>query len=153
MPIYFEDLEVGETTEFGEYEVTEEEIIEFAERYDPQFFHVDSERASETMYGGLIASGWHTASMTMRMLVDGFLSEAASMGAKGVDELRWYRPVRPGDVLTLRNEVLEKEVESDERGLAHVRTTTTNQEGEDVFSMVGLVMFGRKPESLGSRSG
>lgn len=146
MPIYFEDLEVGETIEFGEYDVTEDEIVEFAERYDPQFFHVDPERASETMYGGLIASGWHTASMTMRMLVDGFLSEAASMGAKGVDELRWYRPVRPGDVLTLRNEVLEKSVESDERGLAHVRTTTTNQDGEDVFSMVGLVMFGRKPE-------
>ncbi|WP_224335516.1 MaoC family dehydratase [Haloprofundus halobius] len=146
MPIYFEDLEAGATTEFGEYEVTEAEIVEFAERYDPQFFHVDPERAEETMYGGLIASGWHTASMTMRMLVDGFLSEAASLGAKGVDELRWYRPVRPGDVLTLRNEVLKKEVESDVRGLAHVRTTTTNQEGEAVFSMIGLVMFGRNPE-------
>ncbi|WP_224268834.1 MaoC family dehydratase [Haloprofundus salinisoli] len=146
MPIYFEDLAVGETTEFGEYEVTEDEIIEFAGRYDPQFFHVDPEKAEETMYGGLIASGWHTASMTMRMLVDGFLSEAASMGAKGVDELRWYRPVRPGDVLRVRNEVLEKAVESDERGLAHVRTTTLNGNDEEVFSMVGLVMFGRKPE-------
>ncbi|WP_224449521.1 MaoC family dehydratase [Haloprofundus salilacus] len=144
MPIYFEDLTVGETTEFGKYEVTQEEIVEFAERYDPQFFHVDPEKAEETMYGGLIASGWHTASMTMRMLVDGFLSDAASLGAKGVDELRWYRPVRPGDVLTLRNEVLEKEVESDERGLAHVQTTTLNQSGEAVFSMVGVVMFGRE---------
>ena len=96
---YSEDIEVGDTMEFGEYHVTKEEIIDFAERYDPQVFHTDEAAAKDSAFGELVASGWHTASMCMRMLVDGPLQERAGMGARGVDELRWKRPVRPGDTL------------------------------------------------------
>jgi len=98
MTLYFEDLAVDDEWTNGEYEVTEAEIIEFADQYDPQWFHTDPERATEqSMYGGLIASGWHTAAMSMRLLVESFLDEAATLGAKGVDKLRWHKPVQPGD--------------------------------------------------------
>lgn len=111
---YYEDIEVGDTAEFGEYHVTKEEIVDFAERYDPQPFHTDEEAAEDSAFGELVASGWHTASMCMRMLVDGPLQERAGMGARGVDELRWKQPVRPGDTLSIRSEVIDKRVsESD----------------------------------------
>lgn len=106
---YFEDMEVGDVKEFGERTVTEEEIRSFAEEYDPQPFHVDKEAAANSQFGGLIASGWHTASVCMRLLVDNHLSESASAGARGVRELKWIRPVRPGDTITCRLEILEKE--------------------------------------------
>lgn len=145
MAIYYEDLSVGDTFEGGEYHVTEQEIVEFAEQYDPQWFHTDPDRAAEeSIYGGLIASGWHTAAMTMRMLVEEVLSEVASMGAKGVDELRWHAPVRPGDTLSIRNEVIEKVPERDDRGLVHVRTETIDEGGSVVYSMIGLVMVARR---------
>jgi acyl dehydratase len=145
MPTYFEDLSVGDTDAFGSYEVTSEEVREFAAQYDPQWFHTDPERAAEeSMYGGLIASGWHTTAMTMRMLVDGFLSQSAALGARGVDELRWRRPVRPGDTLSVRTEIEGKEVESPDRGLVHVRIETLDDDGEVVCSMVGLTMFARR---------
>jgi acyl dehydratase len=147
MPAYFEDLSVGDTDTFGSYEVTSEEIREFAAQYDPQWFHTDPERATEeSIYGGLIASGWHTTAMTMRMLVDEFLSQSAALGAKGVDELRWRRPVRPGDTLSVRTEIEKKEVESPDRGLAHVRIETLDDDGEVVCSMVGLTMFARRSD-------
>lgn len=145
MVIYYEDLSVGDTFEGGTYHVTESEIIEFARTYDPQWFHTDPERAAESIYGGLIASGWHTAAMTMRMLVDEVLSEVASIGAKGVDELRWWHPVRPGDTLSIRNEVLETHPDGDDRGLVHVRTETIDGDGTVVYSMIGLVMVARRP--------
>jgi acyl dehydratase len=144
MTRYFEDFEVGDVEEFGSYTVTEAEIVEFAEQYDPQWFHTDPGRATESMYGGLIASGWHTASVTMRMLVDGMLSKSASLGAKGVDELRWPRPVRPGDTLSVRTEVLEKEAERPDRGVVVVRNETFNDDDERVFSMVSHAMFARR---------
>lgn len=146
MTTYFEDLHVGQVEEFGEYEMTEEEILRFAERYDPQWFHTDPERAGDSIYGGLIASGWHTGAVTMRMLVDHHFSEAASMGAKGLDELRWRQPVRPGDRLSVRVEVLDKQVETPERGLVRARTETLNGDGEVVMSMVSLVMYARRGE-------
>ncbi|RDI72948.1 MaoC family dehydratase [Halopelagius longus] len=153
MTTFFEDLSVGDEEEFGEYEATEEEILEFAEKYDPQWFHTDPERAeAESMYGGLIASGWHTAAMTMRMLVEEFLSESASLGAKGVDELRWRRPVEPGDTLSVRTEVLEKVEETPSRGLVRVRITTLNGDGEEACSMVALTMFARRDGGNGDRS-
>jgi acyl dehydratase len=143
--VYYEDLSTGDTSSFGRYEMTREEILSFAREYDPQWFHTDPERAAaESPYGGLIASGWHTASATMRMLVDEVLSESAAVGAKGVDELRWPAPVRPGDTLTCENEVLEKVPEHPERGLVRIRTETFTEEGEKVFSMIGLVMFLRR---------
>ncbi|SFG32777.1 Acyl dehydratase [Halopelagius inordinatus] len=145
MTTFFEDFSVGDEAEFGSYDVTEAEIREFAESYDPQWFHTDPERAeAESMYGGIIASGWHTTAMTMRMLVDEFLSETAALGAKGVDELRWRRPVRPGETLSVRTEILETTPETERRGLVRVRITTANGDGEEVCSMVALTMFARR---------
>ncbi|WP_410767212.1 MaoC family dehydratase [Haloferax sp. DFSO60] len=146
---FFEDLSVGDTYEYGTYDVTEDEILEFAEQYDPQWFHTDPERAEEeSMYGGLIASGWHTVAMTMRLIVDGYVGDMESLGAKGVDELRWWAPVSPGDALSIENEVLELTPESESRGLAKIKTTTYAEresgDVEKVCSFVGLSMFGRK---------
>ncbi|NUC71490.1 MaoC family dehydratase [Haloterrigena sp. SYSU A558-1] len=143
---YYEDIEVGETQEFGEYTVTKEEILEFAERYDPQPFHTDEEAAAESAFGELVASGWHTASICMRLLVDGSIRDQASMGARGVDELRWNRPVRPGDTLSVRTEVVDKRVsESDpERGYVDSRLEGINQHDEVVISWIGLGMVERR---------
>ena len=102
---YFEEIEVGDEQSFGSRDVTREEILEFAERYDPQSFHTDEAAAGESMFGGLIASGWHTASMTMRLLVEYVFEGSAATGAVGVDELRWPNPVRPGDTLSVHTEV------------------------------------------------
>ncbi|EMA04688.1 MaoC family dehydratase [Haloferax denitrificans] len=152
---FFEDFAVGDTDEFGEYDVTLSEVLEFAERYDPQWFHTDPERAeAESMYGGIIASGWHTASMTMRLFVDGVLSDAASLGAKGVEELRWWKPVYPGDTLVVESEVLETTVETDDRGLVEIRTRTFAEresgEVELVCSFVSDVMVARRDGTWGS---
>ena len=145
MTLYFDDLDEGDEWAGGAYEVTETEIIDFADQYDPQWFHTNPERAAEqSMYGGLIASGWHTAAMSMRLLVECFLDEAATLGAKGVDELRWHKPVQPGDRLSIRATVEEKTVDSDRRGTIRLRVETTNQDDELVFSMVGLVMIARQ---------
>ncbi|ELZ18000.1 MaoC domain-containing protein dehydratase [Haloterrigena salina JCM 13891] len=143
---YYEDIEVGETQEFGEYTVTKEEILEFAERYDPQPFHTDEEAAEESAFGELVASGWHTASICMRLLVDGSIQDQASMGARGVDELRWNQPVRPGDTLSVRTEVVDKRVsESDpKRGYVDSRLEGINQHDEVVISWVGLGMVERR---------
>ena len=145
MTLYFDDLDEGDEWTGGEYEVTEAEIIEFADQYDPQWFHTDPERAAEqSMYGGLIASGWHTAAMSMRLLVECFLDEAATLGAKGVDELRWHKPVQPGDRLSVQATVEEKTVDSDRRGTIRLRVETSTADDEVVFSMVGIVMIGRR---------
>jgi acyl dehydratase len=141
----YEDFGVGDSFELGTYDVTEAEILEFAERYDPQWFHTQPERArSESIYGGLIASGWHTAAMTMRLLVDGLLADTDSHGAKGVDELRWRRPVVPGDRLSATAEVVERIPERPERGIVRLSVTTTNGDGADVFSMIGNTMVARR---------
>jgi len=140
---YFEDLSEGDTASAGSRTVTAEEIVAFAERYDPQPFHVDEEAAAQSPFGGLVASGWHTAALTMRLLVDGVLSETASQGALGVDELRWHRPVRPGDELAVETEIAEKKPWSDDAGLARVRIETSVDD-DLAMSMVGLVLFGRR---------
>ena len=145
MTLYFEDLAVGDEWTNGTYEVTDREIITFAEQYDPQWFHTDPERAAEeSIYGGLIAAGFHTAAISTRLLVDSVLSEMATMGAKGIDELRWHEPVRPGDRLSTRAEVLERTVETDRRGLIDLFVETETADGTVVFSMVALVMVGRR---------
>ncbi|WP_254764347.1 MaoC family dehydratase [Natrinema marinum] len=143
---YYEDIEVGETNEFGEYHVTKAEIIEFAEQYDPQPFHVDEDAAEESAFGELVASGWHTAAMCMRMLVDGPIQDRASMGARGVDELRWKQPVKPGDTLSIRTEVIDKRVsESDpRRGYVDSRLQGVTQDGDVVISWIGLGMIARR---------
>ncbi|AQL43404.1 acyl dehydratase [Halorientalis sp. IM1011] len=146
MPTYFEDIEVGDTEEHGSYEVTEEEILEFAEQYDPQEFHTDPEAAKDTMFGGLAASGWHTAAVCMRLLVETMENaEWASQGARGVDELRWIKPVRPGDELAIEYEVVEKR-EGDRPGVGEVdsRLTGYNQDGDPVITWIGLGMIEKR---------
>jgi acyl dehydratase len=148
---YYEDIEVGDVTKYGSKTMTKAEIVEFATKYDPQPFHMDEEAAADSIFGGLAASGWHTASVCMRMLVDGVLSEQASMGAAGVNELRWKRPVYPGDTLSIRVEVLEKEPHPNDptRGRMNSRLTGLNQDGEEVVSWVGLGMVERRAEAEG----
>ncbi|WP_049920778.1 MaoC family dehydratase [Halopiger djelfimassiliensis] len=143
---YYEDIEIGETQEFGEYHVTKEEIVEFAEQYDPQPFHVDESAAADSAFGELVASGWHTAAICMRLLVTGPMQDRASMGARGVDELRWKRPVTPGDTLSIRTEVLDKRVsESDpRRGYVDERLEGRTGDGDVVLSWIGLGMIARR---------
>jgi acyl dehydratase len=115
----------------------------FAEQYDPQPFHVDEEAAEESLFGGLVASGWHTAAMTMRMIVDNMPAESASSGAIGVDDLRWKRPVRPDDRLHVRSEVVDKEPWSGQYGLVHNRTTVYTEDDQEAMSFVGKILYGR----------
>ena len=144
---YFEDFAPGQVYELGSHEMTEEEILEFARKYDPQPFHVDPDAAKDSIFGGLIASGWHTAAVYMRLYVDSLLEGAASLGSPGVDELRWLKPVRPGDVLSGAFVVTEVTPSSKHptRGTVHFRSEIRNQEGELVSTMTGRGLFGRRP--------
>lgn len=145
MTRYYEDYEIGDTWEFGERTVTKEEIIDFAEKYDPQPFHTDEAAAEDTMFDGLAASGWHTAAVCMRMYVDHMIDDA-SQGARGVDELRWIQPVRPGDTLTAESEVIDKYPDEDNPYIGYVdtRLTAYNQDDEPVISWVGLGIIKRE---------
>jgi len=140
---YFEDYVAGDVHEVGNIEIDEAEMIAFAHRYDPQPFHTDPVAAAKSNFGGLIASGWFTASLTMRVLVDHFVSHVASLGSPGVDELRWLKPVRPGDILSLRVTLLEaqRSRSKPEQGFIRAYTEVLNQDGELVMSMksVGFV--------------
>ena len=146
---YLEDFEQGAVYPAGSVQVSEAEILEFATRYDPQPFHVDPEAARDSIYGGLIASGWHTVALTMRLLVDNVFNQAASMGSPGVDEIRWPRPVRPGDTLAARVTVLETRVSRSrpERGILRFRVDVDNQNGAPTMSMLGAVFVGCRPMS------
>lgn len=140
---FYEDVTVGETDRFGSYEVTESEILSFARQYDPQWFHTEPDRAaSESPYGGVIASGWHTASATMRLLVENVLRESATVGAKGLEELTWAAPVRPGDTLSVEYEVVGKQPDTPERGVVRAETRTVADELK--LSMVSRVMYRRR---------
>jgi len=134
---YFEDYIPGSVHVFGPITVDEEEIIAFAKRYDPQIFHTDPAAAKRSIYGGLIASGWLTGSLTMRLLVDHYLSHVASLGSPGVREMRWLGPVRPGDALRLRVTVLETRRSNSKRDRGIVRSyiETLNQKDEVVLTM------------------
>jgi acyl dehydratase len=140
---YFEDYPVGEIASFGDHAITEQEVIEFARRYDPQPFHVDADAARDTFYGGLIASGWMTASVAMRMLVDHYISPLASMGSPGIDELRWIKPVRPGDRLRMRVTVMgaRRSQSKPDRGMVHFLQEVLNQDGETVATLKGWGMY------------
>jgi acyl dehydratase len=133
---YFEDYQVGMVDEFGEVLVTAEEIVEFARRYDPQTMHVDADAAATGPFGGLIASGWHTGSLTMRLFVDHYLSKVATLPSPGIDELRWVRPVRPGDTLRMRVTVVEarRSKSKPDRGIVRSLVEVLNQNGEVVMS-------------------
>ena len=145
--IWWEDFRTGDTMEMGRHTFTEEEILTFARQFDPQPFHADAATAGETVFGGLIASGWHTACVFMRLFADGLLSRAAALGSPGVDELRWLRPVRPGDTLEARLEILEVRPSRSkpDRGIARLRSVMINQDQDEVLSFVANVMFRRRP--------
>ena len=150
---YFEDFEPGHMTEVKGPTVSKEEIVEFASRYDPQPFHVDEEKAKGSIYHGIIASGWHTVSLCMRMICDAYLLEAASMGSSGVDQVRWLIPVRPGDTLSLRMTVLETKASRTrpEMGIVRHRWDVFNQNQELVMEMTGIGLYRRRnPAASGS---
>jgi acyl dehydratase len=145
--VYFEDVQIGETHRFGRYEVTREEIIEYARQFDPQPFHTDEAAAKQSMFGGLIASGWHTGAMLMRMINDHAIPGAATTGALGFDDLKWLKPVRPGDVLSVETRVVDKS-ESRSRpqiGVVRIESRVVDQRGEVKMSLVSLVLYRRRP--------
>ena len=133
----------GSVYEFGSIAVEEDEVMDFGRRYDPQPFHTDPEQASETIHGGLIASGWHTGSLAMRMLVDHFVSKVASIGSPGIDEVRWFKPVRPGDELCIRITILDtrRSKSRPDRGLVNAFIEVMNQHREVVMSWKGLGFY------------
>ncbi len=136
----FEDYRAGAVYEFGAIAVDEDDVISFGHRFDPQPFHTDPAAASQWHFGGLIASGWHTGALAMRLLVDHFLPVTASLGSPGVDELRWPRPVRPGDVLSLRVTILEarRSTSKPDRGFMRTQIEVLNQHREVVMSLKAM---------------
>ena len=143
---YFEDMVVGRTIEVGSRTVTAEEIGAFATAFDPQPFHVDPQAAANSIYGGVIASGWHTCSMMMRLVVDNFLKDAASQGSPGVDEIRWLKPVRAGDTLQVSTTVIETRPSSSkpDRGVVVTQWRAINQDGDLVATVKGMGLFMRR---------
>jgi acyl dehydratase len=146
-PVWFDDFAAGMVREFGRYEVTRDEIVEFASKYDPQPFHTDEEAAKRSFFGGLIASGWLTCAIAMRMVCDDFVLKAASLGSPGVDQIRWKQPVRPGDVLSMRLTILETRASQSkpDRGLIRTRWEVMNQRGEIVMTTEGMGMYRKRP--------
>jgi acyl dehydratase len=138
--LYLEDHLPGSVYLFGSVLVEEQEILDFARRYDPQVFHTDPEAAKETSFGGLVASGWHTAALAMRLIVDHRVSRVKNVGSPGVDELRWLKPVRPGDTLSVRLTILEARPSRSkpDRGIIRALVEVLNQNGEVVTSWKGM---------------
>ena len=143
---YFEDYCTGHVHEFGSIQLSEEDVIDFAKRYDPQPFHTDPAAAARTQFGGLIASGWQTAGVMMRLVVDHYLSRVASLASPGLDELRWPRPVRPGDTLRVRATVLDTRPSTSkpDRGLVRTFFEVLNQHGEVVMTVKAMNLLKRR---------
>jgi acyl dehydratase len=145
--VYFEDFYLGQVIDLGSRAVPREEVLEFARAYDPQPFHTDDEAAKKSIYGGLIASGWHTCAMMMRMLYDGLINHAASMGSPGIDNIRWLKPVRPGDVLRAQMTIVEVRASTSkpDRGFVNSHWEVFNQDNQLVMTMAGMGMYRRRP--------
>jgi len=145
--LYFEDFPPGDVRESPARTVTREEMLAFAREFDPQPFHVDDDAATRTIYGGLIASGWHTVAIYMRLMWESYLKDTASLGSPGVDEVRWLKPVRPGDTLRARFTVIEAipSRSKPDRGVIRSLSEVVNQHGEVVMTLRGLGLFGRRP--------
>ena len=143
---FFEDIEIGARRELGSFTFTAELIKQFAAQFDPQPFHLDEAAAAQSLFGGLVASGWHTAAMTMRLLVQSELQPAGGIIGAGFDELQWPRPVRPGDELRVEVEVLEVRASKSrpQQGIVKMRTTTLNQRNEPVQVSVGNLVVPRR---------
>lgn len=145
---YLEDLTVGDTRRFGAYQVTREDVLEFARKYDPQPFHLSDEAAARTHFGRIAASGWHTCAMTMAMLVAaGREDPHAGLGSPGIDELRWLKPVYPGDTLSVETRVIEVTPSRSRPEIGSFRSTVTvfNQAEERVMTMTSIVLMRRRP--------
>lgn len=145
---YLEDFTVGDTRAFGRYEVTRDEVLDFARRWDPQPFHLSDEGAAGTHFGTLSASGWHTAAMTMAMTVaEQGKTDGGSLGAAGIDQLRWLKPVRPGDVLRIETEVIEVRPSEKRPGMGSVRSRVTvlNDRDEPVMRFEPIALYRQRP--------
>ncbi len=144
--LYYEDFPIGQVVEFGDRLVTADEIVAFARDWDPQPFHVDAEAAKQSQIGELIASGWHTGALLMRMICDAYLLDSASEGAPGVDEIRWVRPVRPGDTLRARRATLSTRTSKSRPaiGIVEFAYELSNQNGETVLTMRGSSFLRRR---------
>ena len=147
MPLYLEDFAPGQVLESPPRTLDRDEIVAFARQYDPQPFHIDEEAAKRSVFGGLIASGWQTTGIMMRLMWDTFLKDTASLGSPGSDEIRWLRPVRPGDTLRARFTIVDvvPSRSKPDRGIVRTYTEVLNQQGEIVMTHRGLGMFGRRP--------
>ena len=143
---YWEDMPVGSTRDLGTITPTAEEIVAFATQFDPQPFHLDEEAAKQSVFGGLCASGWHTCSMAMRLMVTNFLLESSSQGSPGLENIKWLKPVFPGDTLRLQHTVVESRPTTKRLDVGLVRTVWAmfNQRGEQVLHMEGYGMFRRR---------
>jgi acyl dehydratase len=147
--IYFEDVEVGRETDFGRYEVTREEVLDFARKYDPQPFHLSDEAAAKTHFGRLAASGWHTCAMTMAVMARFVVGEEqAGLGSPGIDALRWRKPVYPGDTLHVRGRVIEARPSRSRPDIGSFRSevTVTNQDEVPVLTFISIVLIRRRPD-------
>lgn len=146
-PRYWDDYEIGQKFDLGSTRFTADEIVDFARQYDPQSFHVDAAAARQSMFGGLIASGWHVTAKLMRLFVDNYVDQRTALGSPGVDEVRWLKPVRPGDTLSASVECASKVPSKSrpEMGIVHEQWRATNQRGELVMTLKGTNMVRRRP--------
>lgn len=146
-PRYWDDYEVGQKFALGSTSFTADEIVDFGRRFDPQSFHVDADAARQSMFGGLIASGWHVTAKLMRLFVDNYVDQRTALGSPGVDEVRWLKPVRPGDTLDAWVECAGKVPSKSrpEMGIIHEHWRATNQKGELVMTLKGTNMVRRRP--------
>jgi acyl dehydratase len=145
--LYFEDFVPGTVRTYGSRTLSRDELIAFATSFDPQPMHLDEVAAEKTLLGGLAASGWHTCALLMRMIADDFILDSAGMGAPGVDEVKWLRPVRAGDTLSVRETILEARPSRtrDDRGYVRFCFEVLNQHGEPVLEQTNSIIFGRRP--------
>jgi len=153
--IHLDDLAPGQVYPLGRRTLSRDEIVAFARDWDPQPFHLDEEGGEASIYGGLIASGWHTVCVFMRLFADGLLSRAAALGSPGVDEVRWLRPVRPGDTLDARIEILEVTPSRSrpDRGAVRARCVLTNQDGDEVLTMRPVLLLRRRQAEAEAAAG
>jgi acyl dehydratase len=147
--IWWEDFKVGERSEMGSHSFGAEEIMAFAKQFDPQPFHIDPQAARESAFGGLIASGWHTCAVGMRLMVEQYIGRTVSLGSPGIENIRWLKPVRAGDTLTYVRTVTESRASTSRAGVGLVkhRWEALNQAGETVLTMEGWGMYGRRPKA------
>ena len=144
--MHLEDFQPGQTFDLGSIEVTHDQVVDFAKQFDPQPFHIDIDAGGQSIFGGLIASGWHTCSLMMRLVVDNLFSRTATLGSPGVNQIRWILPVRPGDTLTASTRVLAvtSSVSKPDRGTVEFHYEVRNQSDQQVLAMQGISMFRRR---------